>query len=1154
MSEGQQLALRQLERIVKARPGALDILSTHPPSGQGALRLEVSVSCAAIETASEGLRLRARERFVITVPADFPYEQPGIGTVHRRWAGTPHVQWGKHLCLYQAASEWNPADGMFGFAERLEGWLIAAAKDQLDPADAPLHPPAIYPTGSALIVPRADTPPVASEPWMGAALVRRPSRERVDIVGWELSPDALLTGRGMPALLVPFALSWEYPERVSELVDALVAEGVSRDRLLLGLQAGAHGTPEGAPMLVVIGTAMRGRAGERRQHLAVWQIAPELTRGLRSSLRRFSPDPAISEIGREIADIVTEWALNTRLEWCPVREARPEVTRRRDEGSPLTWFEGKRVVIWGAGALGGPLAEWIARAGAKELIVYDHATVSPGLLVRQPFADSDIGLPKATVLAKRLRALELPGLEVHEAFQDVRAALGIGAWHEDADLVIDATASPVVRAKLERVRRGDTGNVPVLAIMVGARSQRALGVLCGPGYSGGPVDALRQLKLACYGDGRLGEFVRDFWPDGADADRPPFQPEPGCSDLTFQGSQAEIAGLTGWLLTRLTARLTTLARESACAELVSIGRAAADESSSAGFAFDQAVVLAEEDREVRLSHPAWRSIEGWIARSQRIETEPGTETGGLLYGERDEAAGVVWVDEVIGPPPDSTSSPEEFRCGIQGTAAQTAERRKRGRGSLEFVGTWHTHPGGRARPSPRDLEGGAQILLEQGAAPSEVLLLIIGGIPRHATPELGAYFFEGEQLSRGVHRVAYSGVPRAVPLAPAEGADIGLALSGGGSRAIAFHLGCLRALHDCRMLDRVSVVSGISGGSIAAALWAYRRGSFQEFDAELCSFLHRGLQGAVVRGLVGRRGVQAMGTQITAGTAAAGARALALAAKLGQHIPGLPDLGFDGSPPARRWVSRTDALADALGRRLFGDLRLEDARRRDDLEVVLNACELATGAAFRFGSRESGCARFGRLARNDVPLAEAVAASAAYPLFLPALDRDWEFTSFKGEPSHHRVVFTDGGVFDNLGTSTLEPGRSAAYSTNVFPEVRYIVACDAGRGLPTQAIPFGLSSRVMRSFEATHRKAQDAARARLHALRLSGEIEGFLLPYLGQQDRRLALPPADLVRREEVLGYPTNFAPMAEADLERLARRGEQLTRALIDEHPRWKR
>jgi NTE family protein len=46
---------------------------------------------------------------------------------------------------------------------------------------------------------------------------------------------------------------------------------------------------------------------------------------------------------------------------------------------------------------------------------------------------------------------------------------------------------------------------------------------------------------------------------------------------------------------------------------------------------------------------------------------------------------------------------------------------------------------------------------------------------------------------------------------------IGLALSGGGIRAAVFHLGVLRRLAFERLLESVSVVSTVSGGSLVAA-------------------------------------------------------------------------------------------------------------------------------------------------------------------------------------------------------------------------------------------------------------------------------------------------------------------------------------------------
>jgi NTE family protein len=42
-------------------------------------------------------------------------------------------------------------------------------------------------------------------------------------------------------------------------------------------------------------------------------------------------------------------------------------------------------------------------------------------------------------------------------------------------------------------------------------------------------------------------------------------------------------------------------------------------------------------------------------------------------------------------------------------------------------------------------------------------------------------------------------------------------------------------------------------------------------------------------------------------------------------------------------------------------------------------------------------------------------------------------------------LLSDGGIYDNLGLSVLEPGRSAAFTPHVY-ELPYIVSCDAGRG------------------------------------------------------------------------------------------------------------
>ena len=61
----------------------------------------------------------------------------------------------------------------------------------------------------------------------------------------------------------------------------------------------------------------------------------------------------------------------------------------------------------------------------------------------------------------------------------------------------------------------------------------------------------------------------------------------------------------------------------------------------------------------------------------------------------------------------------------------------------------------------------------------------------------------------------------------------------------------------------------------------------------------------------------------------------------------------------------------------------------------------------------------------------------------------------------------------------------------------------------------------------------------------SGQIKSFIFPYLGQLDRELPNPPADLVRREEAHSYPTDFNAMPDEWIDRLSLRGEQLTLCL---------
>jgi NTE family protein len=357
---------------------------------------------------------------------------------------------------------------------------------------------------------------------------------------------------------------------------------------------------------------------------------------------------------------------------------------------------------------------------------------------------------------------------------------------------------------------------------------------------------------------------------------------------------------------------------------------------------------------------------------------------------------------------------------------------------------------------------------------------------------------------------------------------IGLALSGGGSRAAAFHLGCLRALDDLGLLDRIQVISTISGGSIIGAYFAYSpHKSFSDFDSDMCMLLKKGLQKDIVLEVLKPKNLIRSSMN-------------GLVEKFDRFVSSI----LKKDPSLLRYPTRTDMFIDVLNRELFAGLKVS-ANRRNDMDIVIGACELRTGTAFRFSNRRAGDWKHGELIDWDIDLACAVAASAAYPFLLPALDRRWRFQK-NGQDTFHRVILTDGGVYDNLGVQVLEPSRDPDISLHTFP-CEYLVVCNAGRGQDdVSSIPVDFVPRAARSLEIAHRRVQESTMRRLHHLRETGQIKGFIMPYLGQQDIKLINLPSDFITRSDVVNYPTDFAPMSDEWIRKLAGRGEQLTKNLI--------
>ena len=245
---------------------------------------------------------------------------------------------------------------------------------------------------------------------------------------------------------------------------------------------------------------------------------------------------------------------------------------------------------------------------------------------------------------------------------------------------------------------------------------------------------------------------------------------------------------------------------------------------------------------------------------------------------------------------------------------------------------------------------------------------------------------------------------------------IALCLSGGGYRAMLFHLGTLWRLNELGYLPRLDRVSSVSGGSIAAGVLA-RHWSDLTFDA---SGVATNFDVTVAADLLALAGV-------TIDVPAA--------------LRGLLSFG-----------SIADRVAAAYRSKLFGTRTLQDLP--DAPQFVINATNLQSGALWRFSKPYMADYRVGQVLAPQVELAVAVAASSAFPPVLSPLRLTLEpgvVVGFPNDPSPPlcsepyttKVVLSDGGVYDNLGLQ----------QANGFPVV---LASDGGGKMADVPRPHGL--------------------------------------------------------------------------------------------------
>lgn len=253
-----------------------------------------------------------------------------------------------------------------------------------------------------------------------------------------------------------------------------------------------------------------------------------------------------------------------------------------------------------------------------------------------------------------------------------------------------------------------------------------------------------------------------------------------------------------------------------------------------------------------------------------------------------------------------------------------------------------------------------------------------------------------------------------------------LSLSGGGYRAMLFHVGALHRLNDERLLSKLNIVSSVSGGSITASVLAHRW--------ELLNFKEDGyvtnLKEVIEQPL----------------------------RELADHTTSVPSvlvglLPFTSAP--ERLSRKLDELlfnTDSSRRARLADIGSgQTGKQKYSRPVfIFLATNLQTGELWQFRSNVIGGPQTGWTESGNVSLADAVVASAGFPPFfapikldLPSHSHNWtpcaenKDNPFGADPRHEptraipdnkeeqdsyrrEVYLADGGILDNLGVSSIE--------------------------------------------------------------------------------------------------------------------------------------
>ena len=516
-------------RVLEARHSKLSWLR-HPAIH---VRLDTA-EIGEIGDSERGLVVQDSEDVYLVFVEDYPNRPPMVFVDDdARFVGFPHVICARELCVYlDPHREWHPTFGASQIIDRILRWFEEAASGQFDPRTSFFHavgganPATEFGTTSVILA----SPPSDMSMICPVALVER-SASRIDLVDWRRAIRANGETNGL-AIRSPSSLPYGLGDNVQTIASRIEeAGGASGSDVVRNIRRAATTSPAGRPIYLCLVVA----------HPTEVDLPTVVVGRIDSA----SADQIRSRSG-------TVAPFQTKIGWMPISDERPTVTTPRDNLRPTAVFRDASVEVWGCGGLGSWIAEFVTRARPAKLVLRDPAQVHRGHLVRQNYAELDVGEFKVSQLAARLSAIS-DTTDVSVGSLSALDVLQQGSIPE-CDLVIDATVNEAVAFRLDQVA-ADASDRPLLAQVATNAGSGTLGlvVVAGSEVVGGPNTVDQALAEQVLADGTL-EPYRVFWSPPSRGEE--LNPSPGCSVPTYHGSAADLAATSGSMVSLLGQQLT----------------------------------------------------------------------------------------------------------------------------------------------------------------------------------------------------------------------------------------------------------------------------------------------------------------------------------------------------------------------------------------------------------------------------------------------------------------------------------------------------------------------------------------------------------------------------------------------------------------------